>query len=166
MPAARYSWWGMSTSTSVSPSTRDWAATSAAAFVTRRSWALDDVEGEAGEPERAPTLGQAGRARVEVEVHGPELIGGERAGVLDGAGRGHVEAVDEDDHDVAAEDRRLGGEVGIVLELGLLLDVLAVQAEQQPDHERDHGEDDPRALGELGDAGDERGAATPRRPRR
>ena len=68
--------------------------------------ALDDVERQAGQPQPAPLgLELAGRLGVDVEVHRPQVVGCQRAGVLQGARRGHVEAVDEHDHHVAAQDR-------------------------------------------------------------
>ena len=71
--------------------------------------ALDDVERQAGQPEPAPLLLElAGLLGVDVEVHGAQVVGRQRAGVLQGPRRGHVEAVDEHHDDVAAQDRRLG----------------------------------------------------------
>ena len=78
---------------------------------------VDDLERHALEPGARPLLGQLrGGLLVEREVHGPQLVGRERAGVLDRPGRGHVEAVDEHEHDVAPEDRRGGGGRDVVLE--------------------------------------------------
>ena len=119
--------------------------------------ALDDVERQAGEAQAPPALGQsAGADRVEVEVHRPQLVGCEGAGVLDGAGRSHVEAVDQHDHDVAAKDGHLGGQMSVVLELGLFLDVLLVESEEEEHDDGHHRHDHPGTLEELGDAGDQR----------
>ena len=90
--------------------------------------ALLDVEGEVGQAEPSPLLLQLlGGQRVEGEVDGPEHVGVQRAGVLERPGRGHVEAVDEDDDLVAAEHGRLGRLAGALLELLVLHHVLAVE---------------------------------------
>ncbi len=108
-----------------------------AARPRRRSGALDDVEGQAGQPETAPFgLELAGRLGVDVEVHRPQVVGRQRPRVLQGAGGGHVEAVDEDDDDVAAQHRRLGRLDDAGLEHLVLTGVLAVQADQPDVEER------------------------------
>ena len=90
--------------------------------------AVDDLERHAVQTRAGPLLGQLrGGLLVHREVHGAQLVGRERAGVLDGAGRRHVEAVDEHQHDVAPEDRRGGGGGHVVLEQPRLVLVLAVQ---------------------------------------
>ena len=72
--------------------------------------AVDDLERHPVQAGARPLLGQLGGGfLVDREVHGAQLVGRERAGVLDGAGRRHVEPVDEHQHDVAAQDRRGGG---------------------------------------------------------
>ncbi len=93
--------------------------------------ALDDVEREPGQPEPAPfLLERVGLLGVDVEVHGPQVVGREGAGVLQGTGGGQVEPVDQDDHDVAAQDGRLGRLDRARLEQDVLQVVLAVQADQ------------------------------------
>jgi hypothetical protein len=87
-------------------------------------------------------------------VHGPQLVRREGAGVLDGPGGGPVEAVDEHQHDVPPEDGGGGGELGLVLELGVLLRVLPVQPQQQEHRRRQEHEDDPGTVHELGDGDD------------
>ena len=77
------------------------------------------------------------------EVHGPHLVGSERAGVLDGASRRHVEPVDEHQHDVAAQDRRGRGRRHVVLEEDGLSLVLPVQPEQHEDEDRHDDEHHP-----------------------
>ena len=114
------------------------------------------LERDALEPQLAPLLGElCGVGVVDDEVHRAQLVGREAAGVLDGAGRGGVEPVDEHEHDVAAHDRRGGGGGHLVLELDGLALVLPVQAEQQHDQHREDDQDHPRALGELRDRHDE-----------
>ena len=61
-------------------------------------------------------------------MDGPELVGVQGPGVLEGPGRGHVQPVDQHDHGVAVEHRGLGRLGRPHLELLLLVDVLAVQA--------------------------------------
>ena len=118
--------------------------------------AVGQVEGDAGHAVVDPGLGQlVGPLVVEGEVHGPQLVGHERAGVLDGPGGGQVEAVDEHEHDVAPEDGRGDGLGHVVLELVGLGLVLAGQPHEEHDHQRDEGHDDPGAMGELGDGDDD-----------
>ena len=87
---------GSSTDTSVSPSDSSWATCSTAALGQAPVGAGHQLEAHPRQPEPAPLVGQplAGLV-VDHEVHGPQLVGGERAGVLDGPGRGQVEPVDE-----------------------------------------------------------------------
>ena len=47
-----------------------------------------------------------GPGAVHREVHGPQLVGGQRPGVLDGPGHGQVELAHEHDHHVPAKDGR------------------------------------------------------------
>ena len=96
--------------------------------------ALDDVE-RAGGRARAgssPPASSPGHLGVDVEVDGPQVVGGQGPGVLDGPGRGQVEPVDQHDDDVAAQDRGLAGPGRPHLELLCLVDVLAVQADEAP----------------------------------
>src|SRR4051794_28949103 len=66
--------------------------------------ALDDVERDATQPQPLPGADEIlGADRVEVEVDGAQLVGSERPRVLDRARGGDVEAVEEDEHDVAAK---------------------------------------------------------------
>ena len=119
--------------------------------------ALQDVERQVRETEPAPLLFQLlGGRRVDVEMHDAELVGPQRARVLHGARRRHVELSDEDDHHVALQHRRFGGRDGAGLELLLLLDVLTMKADQSEVHRRPDDGDDPCALGEFGDQQDER----------
>ena len=119
--------------------------------------ALDDVEREPVEPELLPRADEVfGADRVEVEVDGPELVGRERARVLDGARRREVEVLDEDHHGVAAQRVRFGGAWRVGLELVLFGFVLPVQAHEQRDQHGHEDDDDPRAPLELGDADDDR----------
>ena len=91
--------------------------------------ALLDVEREAGQPEATPLRLELGRHLVvQGEVHGPELVGMQGPGVLEGPGGGHVQPVDQHDHRVAVEHRGLGGLGRPLFELLLLVDVLAVEA--------------------------------------
>ena len=88
-----------------------------------------------------------------------KLVGSQRAGVLDRARRAHVELVDEDEHDVAAQDGSLGRGPGIFLELVGLGLVLAVQTHEHGHHDRHEHDHHPRAEDgagrlELGDADD------------
>ena len=94
--------------------------------------AVDDVERQAGEPHPLPPLDEdLGPLVVDVEVHGPEVVGHQGAGVLDGPGGGQVDAVDEDDHDVAAQDLGLAGLDGdAFFEHDVLDPVLAVGPRQ------------------------------------
>ena len=95
--------------------------------------AVDDVERQARQPEPAPVVLEGGGLEgVDGEVHGPEMVGRQRARVLDGPGRGQVHPVDEHHHDVATQHRGLArlGRPG--LELLVLLDVLAVQTHAAP----------------------------------
>ena len=99
---------GSSTVHSVSPSSVASAASSSAARAEPPVRALDDVERQARQPEPAPLLLElAGGLGVDVEVHGPQVVGRQRPRVLQGPRRGHVQAVDEDHDDVAAQHRRL-----------------------------------------------------------
>ena len=73
-------------------------------------------------------MSSVGPLVVDVEVHGVQLVGRERARVLDRPGRGQVDAVDEQDHDVAAQHLGLAGLDGRTLfEDGVLGAVLAVR---------------------------------------
>ena len=58
---------------------------------------------------RSHSSGAGSRLVVEEEMDGPDFVGVQAAGVLDGAGRRQVEAVHEHHDDVAAQDGRLGG---------------------------------------------------------
>ena len=103
----RYFRSGRSTDTSVSPSASSRTTHSTAARIEPAVGAVDDLERHALQARASPLVGQLGGLRlVDREVHGSQLVGGERAGVLDGAGRGHVEPVDEHQHHVATQDRR------------------------------------------------------------
>ena len=65
--------------------------------------AVDDVERELRESDPLPAFDQVLRpVVVDVEVHGAEIVGRQRAGVLDGPGGGQVDAVDQDHHHVTA----------------------------------------------------------------
>ena len=68
-------------------------------------------QAELGSTRRRSSVGPG---HVDGEVDGPQLVGREGAGVLDGPGRGQVELVDEDEHDVAAQDRRGGRLRGVL----------------------------------------------------
>ena len=92
-------------------------------------------------------------------MDGAQLVGRQRAGVLDGARRAHVELVDEHEHDVAAQDRGLRRAPRVLLELVGLGLVLPVQPHEHGDHDRhehDHhpGSEDGAGRLELGDADD------------
>ena len=127
----RYLRSGSSTDTSVSPSASSRTTHSTARAREAAVGAVDELERHTLQAGARPLLGElVGLDLVDDEVHGPHLVGRERAGVLDGAGRGHVEAVDEHQHDVAAQDRRGGGGGDVVLELLGLALVLPVEAEQ------------------------------------
>ena len=123
--------------------------------------ALLDVEGEVGEAETPPLVFELGRARrVEGEVDRPQFVGMQGPRVLEGAGGGHVEPVDQHDHHVPVEHRRLGRLGGALFQLLLLVHVLAVQPDQAEVHERADQHDHPCALVELDggeDQHDERG---------
>ena len=100
--------------------------------------ALLDVEGEPGQAQPAPLGLEVGRHPVvQGEVDGPQLVGMEGPGVLEGPGRGHVQPVDQHDHRVAVEHRGLGRLGRALLELLLLVGVLAVEAEEAEDPERE-----------------------------
>jgi hypothetical protein len=119
--------------------------------------AFDELERHPVQPEAPPVVRQlAGGLVVDDEVHGPQLVGGERAGVLDGPGRGQVEAVDEHQDHVAAQDRGGGGRGHVGLEVVRLADVLAVEPQEDHDEQRQDDEDRPRPVGELGDGDDHR----------
>jgi hypothetical protein len=88
-------------------------------------------------------------------VDGPQLIGVERAGVLERPGRGHVQPVDQHDHRVPGEHGRLGGLGRPLFELALLVGVLTVEG-QEPEHaEGEDHQDHPGALAELGHGDDD-----------
>ena len=76
-------------------------------------------------------------------------------GVLHGPGRRLVELVDQHQHRVASQDRRLERRLGLVGELGRLGLVLAVQPHQQGDHDRHEHHDEPGAAAELRDGDDD-----------
>ena len=70
--------------------------------------ALDDVEGQAGQPEPAPVRLELAGASVSMsKCTARRSSGCECAGVLDGPGGRQVEAVDQHDHHVAAQHRGL-----------------------------------------------------------
>ena len=101
------------------------------------------------------SIKQLGPLVVDVEVHGVQVVGRQRPGVLDGPGGRQVDAVDEHDDDVAAENLGLAGlDGGALLEHRVLRAVLAVHGHQGVDDERHDDDDDPCALGELGDGED------------
>ena len=80
-------------------------------------------------------------------MDGPQLVGRERAGVLDGAGRGHVELVDEHEHDVAAQDRRLGRRLGASCSSSAAsASYWRFRRTSADDHDRDEDDDHPRAV--------------------
>ena len=112
--------------------------------------ALDDVERQAGQTETSPLLLQLpGLLGVDVEVHGPEVIGREGAGVLDGPGGGHVEPVHQDDDHVSAQNGCLRGLDRSGFEQHLLLLVLPVQADEADHAEGKDDHDRPCSLGEF-----------------
>ncbi len=118
--------------------------------------ALDDVERQPGQPEPAPLLLESpGLLGVDVEVHGAQVVGGERARVLQGPGGGHVEAVDQHHDDVPAQERRLGRLGHARLEQHRSSLVLVVQADQPEVQQRADDHDHPRPLLELGDGEDQ-----------
>ena len=85
------------------------ATSSMAARPSRRSGhSMMSRAGGPGPSRLHSCLELVGRLGVDVEVHGPQVVGREGPGVLDRPGRGQVEAVDQDDDDVAAQDRGLG----------------------------------------------------------
>ena len=87
-------------------------------------------------------------------MHGAQLVGQSSVrGVLDRSRRGEVELVDEHDHDVAAQDRRLRELRGASsLELCVLRASYCLFSRTRTyDHDRDEHDDDPGAVGELGD---------------
>ena len=132
---------GRSTDTSVSPSASSRTTHSTAPRVRRRSGQSTTSSGTRCSPVRAHSSASSSAFDlVDGEVHGAQLVGRERAGVLDGPGGGHVEPVDEHQHHVAAQDRRGGGGGHVVLELLGLPLVLPVEA-QQHDHEQRHDDE-------------------------
>ena len=92
---------------------------------------------------------------VDGEVDGPQLVGREGAGVLDGPGRGQVHAVDEAPPRRGAAAPGPRSAWGARLQLLVLLDVLPVQAQEDEHAEGQQDDDDPGALGELGHGEDE-----------
>ena len=119
--------------------------------------AVDHVEREAGEAEALPALDEQVRAVVvDVEVHGVQVVGRQRACVLDGPRRGQVDPVHQHHHDVPAQDLGLAGLDGRpLLEHGVLGAVLAVHRDQGVDEERHHHDDHPGTLGEFGHGEDD-----------
>ena len=118
--------------------------------------AFDDVEGKPREPKALPSVDEVrGLDRIEIEVHGAQVVGVQRACVLDGAGGGGVEAVDEHDDRMTPERRRRRGSGRVMLELLGFRFVLAVEACQQRDQDRHQHDDHPRPVGELGDPDDD-----------
>ena len=107
----------------------------------------------------------AGRLGVDVEVHRPQVVGGQRPGVLQGPGGGHVEAVDQHDDHVAPQDRGLGRLDHAGLEHLVLLRVLAVQPDEPDVEERPDHDDQPGALLELGHGEDQDNGEDRGRPR-
>src|ERR1019366_9471931 len=118
--------------------------------------ALDQVEGEAGKTELYALVLELGAERaVEHEVHSAELVGIERPRVLQGPGRGEVEPLHENEHDVSAKDRRHSRVHDVFLQLLALLLVLLVEPDQGG-HEDDEEHDDyPDAFAELHDYEDQ-----------
>ena len=164
---------------SVSPSSVASATNSTAARPSRRSGHSMMSSGQAGQAEPSPLLLElAGRLGVDVEVHRPQVVRGQGAGVLQCPGGGGVETVHQDHDDMAAQDRGLGDLDHAGLEQLGLLHVLVVQPDEADIEERPDDHDEPRALLELGhgedqdDAEGEEGreavdgdAASPVRPR-
>ena len=134
--------------------------------------ALHDVEGQPGQAQPAPLRLQLGRdPAVQGEVDGPQLVGMEGPGVLQGPGRGHVQPVDQHDDRVPVEHRRLGGLGRPHLQLLLLVCVLPVEGQEGQDADGQDDQDDPGPLGELGygdddqdDEGEHRGRAVDDQP--
>ena len=142
--------------TSVSPSASS-AASSSARPSEPTVGAVDDVERQPGEPDLLPPLDEdAPPAVVDVEVHGPQVVGHQGAGVLDGPGGGQVDPVDQDDDDVAAKDLRLARlDGGAFFQDDVLGPVLAVGANQRVDEEGHDHDHHPGTLGELGHGEDD-----------
>ena len=132
------------------------ATSSSAARSTRRSShsTISRLTLRRGRVGPTPALLEAlGDERVDVEVHGAHRVGVEGVAVEQGALGRQVVVVDEDDDPVHADVHRRLGAVG--LEGPLLAHVLAVKANQSVVHDRPDDDDDPRALGELGDDEDD-----------
>ena len=103
---------------SVSPSATVSAASSRAARVSRRSSHSSTSRGSRVRPSRLHSASRMSEARVSRRKWTARSSSGWRvAGVLEGPGRGHVQAVDEDHHRVAGEDRGLGRLGRALLEL-------------------------------------------------
>ncbi len=106
---------GRSRLTSVSPSIRFSAHSSTAARVMRRSGTSIISRGSRARPRRRHSSDRpVGVLAVDDEVDGPQLVGHEGPGVLDGPGGGHVEVVDQHEHHVAAQDGLLGRPRGVL----------------------------------------------------
>ena len=121
--------------------------------------ALDEVERKAREPELGPLrLELRGPRTVQHEVDRTQLVRVEHPRVLQRAGVREVQPVDEDEHDVTAEDRGYEGLADVLLQLLALLLVLLVEPDQgghEDDEEHDH---DPDAFAELHDDEDQHDA--------
>ena len=83
-------------------------------------------------------------------MHGPDFVGVEAAGVLDGAGGRQVQTVHEHQDDVAMEDGHLGRFHGAFVQLLSLRPVLAVETYERHGQDREEEHDRPRSLLELG----------------
>ena len=91
-------------------------------------------------------------------MHRAELVRVEHPGVLQGAGIGEVQPVDEHEDDVAAQDRGHDGLVDVLLQLLALLVVLLVEPDQGGDEDEEQQDHDPDAFAELHDDEDEHDA--------
>jgi len=117
--------------------------------------ALDDVEGDLRETDVDPLAPECvGVLQVDGKVHGPQLVGHQGAGVLDGAGCGQVEVANEDEDNMAAEDAGGRGPMGVLLQLGRFGDVLVFSRSSSSTRIGTMTMITHPALGELGDGDD------------
>ena len=108
--------------------------------------------------ELAPLVGElVGAVLVEDEVHGAQLVGMQRAGVLDRARRGEVERGRRTRARRGGADRRVRGS-GHVVDLECLAPPprTACSRTRTNDHDRDEHDDHPGAVRELRDRDDRR----------
>ena len=107
--------------------------------------AVHGLERDPRQTDPLPFLAERRRLHgVDRNVDGSQLVGQQRPRILQCASRGPVELVNEYQHRVATQDRRLERRRRLVRQFGLLGLVLAVEPHQQCHHDRHQQHDEPR----------------------